>query len=125
MEKYNEIDEYLIDKSKAIISEANSGRPVRLHLVSGLTITIVIGCFLPHIENYKLVLLILFIIYIISSFLTYHLYYIINVDNYKEYRYAKKVLKVYYKQKDEIYRKEKEQESKAYIEMCKNYLNQK
>lgn len=123
MKNYNEIEEYLINKSEAIIREANSGRTVGLHLVSGLSITIVIGCFLPHIENYKLAWSILIIIYIISSFLTYHLYYIISVDNYREYRYAKKVLKNYYKQEDEIYRKE--QESKSYIEMCKHYLRNK
>ena len=125
MKNYNEIDDYLINKSETIIRESNKGRPVGLHLVLGFTTTLVICCFLPHIENYKLAWLIFIIIYIISSTIIYHLYYIISVDNYREYRYAKKVLKYYYKQKDETYRKEKEQESKAYIEMCKHYLKQK
>ena len=125
MKNYNEIDEYLINKSETIIRESNESRPVGLHLVLGFTTTLVICCFLPQIENYKLAWLIFIIIYIISSTIIYHLYYIITVDNYKEYRYAKKVLKYYYKQEDETYIKEKEQKSKAYIEMCKQYLKQK
>lgn len=117
--------EYLINKSNNIVREADSDRPIGLHLVLGLTSTIVIGCFISTNYNYIILWLVLLTIFIISSFVWYYLYYIITVDNYKEYRYAKKILKIYYKQEDETYIKEKEQESKAYIEMCKQYLKQK
>ena len=117
--------EYLINKSNNIVREVDSDRPIGLHLVLGLTSTIVIGCFISTNYNYIILWLVLLTIFIISSFVWYYLYYIITVDNYKEYRYAKKVLKYYYKQEDETYIKEKEQESKAYIEMCKQYLKQK